>query len=430
LLNSFALIKEDFLHYLWKHKLFDARQLVSSSNENIQILNSGMHNFNAGPDFFNAKIKIDNQVWAGNVEIHIKSSDWYVHNHEVDKAYDSIVLHVVWENDMPIYRKNNTTITTLVLQDYVSKEMLDSYYKLFFRKENWINCEKNIATIDAFTFNNWKERLYLERLNDKSEVILSLLKHSKNDWEVVLFKLLAKNFGLKVNGESFFNLANSFEFSVFRKQKSNLQLLEALLFGQASFFDVDFDEPYFNLLKNEYAFLQVKYKLKPIHKSEVKFFRLRPNNFPTIRLSQLANLYFNKPNLFSKIMAVKTIEDYYDLFTVTTSEFWETHYSFKTSTKKQIKKTTKSFIDLLLINTIIPLRFVYEKHIGKLNEEKIIALIQQIKPEKNGVIDKFKALQITSKNALETQALIQLKTKYCTPKKCLQCVVGISLIKM
>ncbi len=334
-----------------------------------------------------------------------------MHNHEVDEAYDSVILHVVWENDISIYRKDNSVITTLVLQDYIPKTMLYSYHELFSRKHTWINCEKSISEIDKFTFDNWKERLYLERLDAKSEMILNLLKQSNNDWEAVLFKLLSKNFGLKVNSESFFNLANSFDFSVFRKNQSKVAVLEALLFGQASLLDEDFDEPYFNSLKKEYAFLQVKYKLKPIHKSEVKFFRLRPNNFPTIRLAQLSNLYFSKSNLFSKIVSITTLEDYYDLFTVSTSEFWETHYSFKSTSKKRVKKLTKSFVDLLLINTVIPLRFVYQKYIGKLDEEIILSLIKQIKPEKNSIIDKFKDLDIGANNAMETQALIQTKNK-------------------
>ena len=423
------MIKEDFIHYLWKHKLFNFSNLKSSLGESIVVINSGSHNFNSGPDFFNGKIKIDGQLWAGNIEIHLKTSDWYVHNHEVDKAYDNVILHVVWEDDVSVYRKDNSVITTLVLQDYVPKEMLHSYHELFSKKQTWINCENNISKIDKFTFDNWKERLYLERLSDKSEMILNLLKQSNNDWEAVLFKLLAKNFGLKVNGEVFFNLANSFDFSVFRKNQSKVTNLEAILFGQASLLDEDFDDAYFNSIKEEYSFLQRKYKLKPIDKTEVKFFRLRPNNFPTIRLSQLANLYFYQSNLFSKASSILKLDDYYDLFTVATSEYWETHYSFKSSSKKRVKKLTKSFIDLLLINTIIPLKFVYQKYIGKLDEEEILQLIQQIKPEKNGIIDTFKTIKIEGKNAQETQALIQLKNEYCSKQKCLQCVVGIKLIQ-
>ena len=422
------MIKEDFLHYLWNLKLFDTTALVATNNDRIQIINTGTLNTNSGPDFFNAKIKIANQIWAGNVEIHIKSSDWYVHNHEVDSAYDTIILHVVWEEDIAIYRKDNSVITTLVLKDYVDLNVLKSYQKLFSKKQTWINCEKDIAQIDDFVFTNWLERLYLERLQSKSEFILDLLKQSNNDWEAVLFKLLAKNFGLKVNGAAFLQLANSFDFSIIRKNQSKVESLEALLFGQTALLKDDFEDVYFKNLKKEYTFLSAKYQLNAMHQSELKFFRLRPNNFPTIRLSQLANLYAIHQNLFSKLLAIKRIEDYYDLLQIPTTTYWETHYSFKSTSNKRVKKLTKSFIDLVLINTIIPLQFVYQNHIAKLDEELILQLIQQIKPEKNSIITKFNSLKIKTKNALKTQALLQLRNEYCSKNKCLQCAIGVKLL--
>ena len=422
------MIREDFLHYLWKHKLYDFSNLISSTDEKIEIINCGIHNLNSGPDFFNAQVKIDNQIWVGNVEIHVKASDWYVHNHEIDTAYDNVTLHVVWENDMDIFRKDNTKITTLILKDYVSNELIVNYQKLFSKNQKWINCEKDINLIDKFTINNWLERLYLERLNDKSDFILNLLKQSNNDWEAVLFKLLAKNFGLKVNGDAFFQLANSFDYAILRKNLSNIEKIEALLFGQASLLSDDFEDAYHDDLIKEYSFLQIKFKLKSIHKNEIKFFRLRPNNFPTIRISQLANIYYQYQSLFSKIMAINNIDDFYNIFNITTTKYWETHYSFKSSSSKRKKKLTKSFIDLLLINTIIPLKFVYLKHIGKLDEELILQLIQQIKPEKNSIIEKFNFLKIETKNALETQALLQLKNNYCNKNQCLQCAVGNKLL--
>lgn len=422
------MIKEDFLHYLWKYKLFDFSQLNSLSNEDIVIINSGTHNHNAGPDFFNAKIKIGNQLWAGNVEIHLKSSDWYVHNHEQDISYDNVILHVVWEDDMQIFRQDNSVITTLELRGLVKKDLLYSYQILFSKQQVWINCENEISKVDPFIFNNWKERLYYEKLNNKSEKIVTLLKQSNNDWEAVLFKLFVKNFGLQVNGDSFFSLANSFDFSVFRKCQSNVITLEALLFGQASMLPDELNDFYLSDLKHEYAFLQVKYKLKPIHKGEIKFFRLRPNNFPTIRLSQLANLYTTYPNLFSRIISIEKLKDYYTLFDIETSVYWQTHYSFKSVSNTRKKRLTKSFIDLLLVNTIIPVLFVYNKYLGKNKDDLILNLIQQIKSEKNSIIDKFKAVGVCTNNAMDTQALIQLKNEYCIAQKCLQCAVGNSLL--
>ncbi|MEE9349783.1 MAG: DUF2851 family protein, partial [Flavobacteriaceae bacterium] len=268
--------------------MFNFLDLKGSNDETIVLINVGIHNLNAGPDFFNAKIKINNQLWAGNVELHIKSSDWYVHNHELDKAYDSVILHVVWEHDMSIFRADNSEIITLVLKDYVQKKALVNYQKLFSTTPKWINCEQSIHQVDSFVLNNWIERLYFERLQKKSNEILKLLKDSNNDWEAVLFKLLARNFGLKVNKDAFFNLANSFEFSLIRKNQNQSVSIEALLFGQAGMLNNDIEESYYKELQKEYHFLQVKYKITPIHQSDIKFFRLRPSNFPTIRLSQLA----------------------------------------------------------------------------------------------------------------------------------------------
>ena len=385
---------------------------------------------NSGPDFFNAQLKINGQLWAGNVEIHIKSSDWYVHNHEQDSAYDNVIIHVVWEDDMPIFRNNNSSLTTLILKNYVNETLLNNYYKLFNKKQSWINCENDIKNMDTFLLNNWKERLYIERLNNKSTQILSLLKESKNDWEAVLFKMLAKNFGLKVNGDSFMDMSNSFDFSIVRKNQHNIVQLESLFFGQSGMLYKNIEEVYYIELQKEYQFLSKKYSITAIAKDTVKFFRLRPNNFPTIRLSQLANLYVLHQNLFSKLINITVVSDYYDLLKVETSKYWESHYSFTSLSSKRKKVLTKQFIDLLLINTIIPLKFVYQKYIGKLKEEHILQLIQEIKPEKNSIIDKFNALEISSSNAFESQALLQLKNEYCTKQKCLQCAIGNSLLKV
>ncbi len=421
-------MQEDFLHYIWKHKKMDVTNLKTSKNEAVQIVSGGQHNLNSGPDFFNAQLKIDDQLWAGNVEVHIKSSDWFVHNHEVDPAYDNVILHVVWEHDTEVFRKDNTQIPTIELKSFVSKEALDNYQKLFSKSDKWINCEHDFNSIDEFTINNWLERLYFERLERKSTEIEKLLESSANNWEAVLFKMLAKNFGLKVNGESFLSIANSIDFSIVRKQQSNLMSLEALLFGQAGLLEDSIQEPYFIELVNEYKFLIQKFNLSNANVTPFQFFRLRPPNFPTIRLSQLANLYHQHQNIFSKIIESDSVEDFYKLFKVGTSSFWETHYTFSKTSKQSKKGITKSFIDLLLINTIIPIKFSYSKQIGKPNEESILKLIQEIASEKNSIVEKFNELKPVSKSALASQALIQLKNEYCDKNKCLQCAIGSSIL--
>lgn len=422
-------MKENLLHFVWKLKLFSTAQLKSTNGEIIEIISAGTANLNAGPDFLNAKLVINNQLWAGNVEIHLNSSDWYLHNHEIDENYDSVILHVVWEHTVEVFRKTNQPIATLELKNYISKELLDNYQQLFSKNKNWINCEKDIASVDSFILTNWLERLYVERLESKSEQIQNSVTKLNNNWEAALFVLLAKNFGLKINAEAFMNFANSFDFSIVRKVSGNLEQLEALFFGQAGMLSNDYESEYFENLKKEYNFLRVKFQLTPISNGQIHFFRLRPNNFPTIRLSQLAMVYHSHQNLFSKIMETEAIKEFYGLFDLATSTYWETHFTFETSSKKSIKKITKPFIDLLLINTIIPLKFLYLKSLGKNDISSVLTIIANIKPEKNEIISKFNELNIKSKTAFETQALLQLKNEYCNKQLCLNCTVGKELLK-
>ncbi len=422
-------MKENLLHFVWKLKLFSTVQLKSTNGDIIEIISAGTANLNSGPDFLNAKLVINNQLWVGNVEIHVNSSDWYLHNHEIDANYDSVILHVVWEHTVDVFRKTNEPIATLELKNYISKELLNNYEQLFSKNRNWINCEKDIASIDSFIFSNWLERLYVERLENKALQIQNVVASLNNNWEVVLFVLLARNFGLKINAEAFMNFANSFNFSIARKVSNNLKQLEALFFGQAGMLSADDESEYYKELKKEYNFLKVKFQLTPISSGQIHFFRLRPNNFPTIRLSQLAMVYHHHQNLFSKIIETDDILEIYELFDLATSNYWETHYTFENSSKKSIKKITKPFIDLLLINTIIPLKFMYLKSLGKNDLSAVLTIIAKIKPEKNEIISKFNELNIKSNSAFETQALLQLKNEYCSKQLCLSCAIGKELLK-
>ncbi|MDN3666371.1 DUF2851 family protein [Algibacter miyuki] len=421
-------MQEDFLHYIWKFKKFETHNLKTEEGLPVTVKQVGQHNFNSGPDFFNAKLEIGEQLWAGNVEIHVKSSDWYLHNHEQDLAYDGVIMHVVWEHDTEIFRKDNTAIPTLQIRDYIDFTLLNNYKKLFAKSNTWINCENDFAKTDEFVLAHWIERLYFERLQRKTDYIETLLQESRNDWEAVLFKMLAKNFGLKVNGDAFFSLAQSIDFSVVRKSQSDLQRLEALLFGQSNLLSETFEDAYFISLSKEYNFLKQKFGLENKHVLPLQFFRLRPPNFPTIRLSQLANLYHQHQNIFSKIIETDTLEDFYKLFNVETSEFWKTHYTFKKESKPTSKGITKSFTDLLLINTILPLKFCYAKQMGHDIDSTILQLASEIHSEKNSVIDAFNRLKKISKSALQSQSLLQLKTEYCDKNKCLQCAVGNALL--
>jgi hypothetical protein len=421
-------MKEDFLHHLWQHKKFTVTNLKTTTGESVQILNSGQYLQLAGPDFFNAQIVIGHQKWAGNVEIHLKSSDWYLHNHEKDANYDSVILHVVWEHDTPIFRKNNTEIPTLELKKYVQLSDLNKYQTLLTQKE-WIYCENDISTVTDFIIKNWEERLYFERLERKSNEILLLLKESNNDWEAVLFCLLAKNFGLNTNGPLFLKMAKSLPFSIIRKEATSLENLEALFFGQANMLDTTFQDSYIMGLQKEFSYLAHKYQIQKSVFEKVEFFKHRPDNFPTIRLAQLAALYHKEHNLFSKVTHASSIEQIYDLFKLDINIYWETHYNFDKKSVQKKKKMSHSFIDLIIINTIIPVRFAFEQSLNKEISQEIIDLAIAIPPEKNIIVDKFKEIGMGAKNAFQTQALLQLKKEYCAQKKCLKCAIGVHLLK-
>jgi len=423
-------IREDLLHFVWKYKKLQLFEVVTTKQESITILDVGTHNHFTGPDFFYAKININGQLWAGNVELHIKASDWYVHRHEEDPNYNNVILHVVWEDDAAVFQKDGSEIPTLELKNYIAKDLLISYQNLFNKKQKtFINCEKDIRQIDDFVLQNWLERLYFERLERKSHYIFKLLEESKNDWEQVLFSLLLKNFGLNINGEPFFSLASAFDFSLVRKLQSEVSQLESLFFGMAHLLeDETVLDTYYIQLKNEFHYLANKFDLENSRVIKPEFFKLRPPNFPTIRLSQLASLYGQHQNLFNKIIKASTIEELYSLFEVRASTYWNDHFTFGKSSKKSTKKLTKPFIDLLIINTVLPLKFCYTKHFGNDQNETIVQIIIKVSTEKNSIITNFKKHNVTSENAKESQALLQLYNNYCTKNKCLDCAVGSSLL--
>jgi hypothetical protein len=421
-------MKEDFLHYLWKFKKFDTLNLKTAQDEQITIIKTGDYLELAGPDFFNAQITIGNQKWAGNVEIHLKSSDWYVHGHEKDAAYENVILHVVWEHDTEIFSRDNNEIPVLILKDYVASEILSNYNSLVMPK-SWIFCEKDIGKIDDFIIKNWQERLFFDRLERKSKFIYDLLEETNQDWEGVLFVLLAKNFGLNTNGNSFLQIAKSIPFSIVRKESFEIENLEALLLGTSGLLDDDKEDIYFTDLKLRYYYLLNKYQLEKRHIDSVQFFKHRPDNFPTIRLSQLANLYHKHQNLFSKVTVLKSVKSVYELLNVSASVYWSNHYQFDKESLRKPKSLSKSFMDLIIINTIIPIQFAYSNIRGESIAEELIAFMNEVTPEKNAIIDKFQSFGVSAKNAFETQTLLELKNEYCNQKACLKCVLGVELLK-
>lgn len=423
-------MREDLLHFIWKYKKLQLEDLVTSENETMKIVDVGTHNHLSGPDFFNSKVDINNQLWAGNVEIHLKSSDWFAHNHEQDPKYNNVILHVVWEDDNEVFRNDGSKIPTLELKNYISKDLLRAYQKLFDRdKKSFINCETEISEVDNFLFENWKERLFFERLENKSNFIFKLLEASQNDWEQVLFKMLLKNFGLKINGQAFFSLANALSFSVVRKLRTDFNALESVFFGMGHLLEDDaLVDDYYIRLKKEYTYQKNKFNLKEVSVQKPEFFKLRPPNFPTIRLSQLACLYSKNQNLFSSLIHASSLNEIYELIDVSASEYWNTHFTFGKSSKKSTKKLTKKFIDLLVINTILPLKFCHSKYLGADVNDEILGIISQIKSEENSILSNFKSLKIVSKTAVDSQAILQLYNEYCSKNRCLHCAVGLHLL--
>ncbi|WP_203293290.1 DUF2851 family protein [Luteirhabdus pelagi] len=422
-------MREEFLHFIWKYQKFSKLSLQTVSGETIEIKSPGQHNHNSGPDFFNASLQIDTQKWAGNVEIHLRASDWYAHGHESDPAYDSVILHVVYDYDKDIFRKDGSAIPTLELKNYLDSTMLQQYQKLFEVNRNWIPCQDMIATVSEFTLKNWLERLFIERLEEKATPIKTELSKSHYHWEAIFLRRLLISFGLKVNREPFSLIARLLSYEVLQKTKSNLFQLEALLFGMAGLLVKDLKDEYYLELQNEYAYLCQKFQLSPTVQQIPKFSRLRPPNFPTLRLAQFAALLHQHDRLFDACMQLKNSEEAYAFFSVSPSDYWKMHFNFGTTSSPKEKSLSNSFIDLLLINAVLPIKFQYAKHRFTEDPETIVAFSLHLKPETNTIIKRFKKLQLPVASAMESQALLQLYNQYCIRSKCLDCAIGASLLK-
>jgi len=421
-------MKEDFLHYVWKNGLFQQENLKTTEGEPIKIINKGIPNFDAGPDFVNAQILIGDILWGGNVEIHKSSSDWYAHHHEKNPAYDNVILHVVYEDNMPVYNRNNSQIPTLVLSKHIPKKLLKDYNKLI-KNKAILRCQNHIKDVDKFTIVQFKYRLFIERLEHKYQIVKNLLLQTENDWDQVLYETLLKYFGGVVNKDAFELLAGFLPFRVFRKYTDNPFQLEALLFGVSGFLKEPKTDKYYQALQNEFTYLKEKHNLAIMPAHMIKFHRLRPLNFPTIRLAQFAQVCSKTENLFEKLMQIKKPEDAYAILEMEAGEYWDTHYNFDKTTKTRKKRLGKNFIDILLINVIVPLKFAYQKYKGNYNETEIIDLIESVKPEKNKIVNIFTKIDLIAKNALDTQAIIQLNENYCQKNACLRCDVGHFIIR-
>jgi hypothetical protein len=421
-------MKEDFLHFLWKHQKFPKQNIKTTQGFPLQVVKQGIYNSHAGPDFSDARLKIDGLDWIGNVEIHVQSSDWFAHQHHQDPNYDAVILHVVWEDDVPVMTESGTPLPTLELSKIVTRQFLEHYESQFLKRPQWIPCEEQIHTVDSFVWTHWKERLFIERIERKSQLIQELLEESKNNWEAVCFILLAKNFGLNVNGDSFLELSRALPFGVVQKNWQDVRSLEALFMGLSGMLRTPYKDPYHEELGTIYSYLKRKHKLKELEGLGMQFSRLRPMNFPTIRWAQLAQLYASTQGVFSRFIQNEEQFQTAWLSEVRVSDYWKTHYVFGKSSTSKRKGLSKSFQELLLINTVIPLKFTYERFKGNDPSEQMFDWAQQLAPEKNNIISGFEKLKIGAASALDSQSLIELKTNYCALKKCLNCSIGYTLL--
>ncbi len=421
-------MNEDFLQFIWKQNLFSKSKQVSTKGNEIEIIDVGRQNFDSGPDFFNARIKLDNVLWAGNVEIHLKSSSWYQHGHDTDPAYDNVILHVVLEDDASVILNNNREIPCLQLQ--FTPDLLNNYQMLM-SSQRWIPCFDELKNVDKFFVNNWLDRMLIERLERKALEIEKILVENNNSWEDTLYQVLARYFGMRVNAEPFQQLARSIPLKFLAKQKNSLFQLEAMLFGQSGLFQkYDCNDDYLYRLRKEYKFLAHKFQLEPIASSRWKWLRLRPPNFPTVRIAQFASLVHQSVSLFSKLIKAESITDISNLLKCQASDYWTTHYQFGMESAEKKKILGKTCIDALIINCVVPVLFLYGKHQDAQKvKDKACDLLFQLPSEKNAIIKKWQECGVKVKTAYQSQALLQLKTIYCDHFNCLQCEFGNRIIR-
>ena len=415
---------ERLLQYIWQFQYFNKSELATAEGEALQIIHQGNYNTDQGPDFSAATIKIGDTTWAGSIELHLNSSDWKNHKHTGDDNYKNVVLHVVWQHDTP----DALPFSTLILQDKVSKFLLVKYDELL-NANSFIPCEKMIHQVNELTWVSWKERLLVERLQHKSAITFNFLKKNNNHWEETFWWMVAKNFGIKVNSDAFEKIAQSISINILAKHKNQIHQLEALLFGQAGLLNSNFSEDYPRLLQKEYQFLKAKYQLQKIE-APLFFLRMRPANFPSLRLAQLAMLVHGSLHLFTAVKESKTIADLKALLNVTANDYWHYHYMFEEKSAFKKKNLGTQMIDNILINTVIPVLFAYgQYHKENSYKDKALQWLLELNAEKNNVTNGFVALGIENKNAFDSQSLIQLKNDYCNKKRCLDCAVGNALLK-
>ena len=428
---------EQLLHYTWKHKLYPLKELTTSDGQRVEIVDPGLHNRNAGPDFFNAKIRIGSTMWVGNVEIHDKSSDWYQHGHDKDSRYDNVVLHVAAELDTEVMKSNGEYVPQLQLS--VPDDVLTHYDELQ-KTDEYPPCYKVIPHLSALIIHSWMAALQTERLEQKTEAIRKRAELCNGSWEDAYFVTLARNYGFGINGEVFEQWAYNIPLNAVAHHRDDLFQIEAIFMGQAGLLELDsipeyyqkdaLNDGYFAKLRNEYQYLAHKFSMKPIDFKLWRFLRLRPQNFPHIRISQLANLYYQQKAGLSQLIECETLDELKNVLKSQVTPYWETHYAFGSTSPKNEKHLSYGSINLLMINTAIPMLFAYGRHTSKeVLCDKAFDFLEQLKAENNHIIRMWQQVGLPVKTAGDSQALIQLKKEYCDKKECLRCRFGYEYLR-
>ena len=428
---------EKLLQYVWRHKLFPLHALNTTEGNNLEIIDVGLQNFDAGPDFFNAKVKINDTTWVGNVEIHMKSSEWYVHGHDKDSAYNNVILHVAQDVNTDVVTESGRNIPQLEL--HIPDNIYDNYRHLL-EEDKYPPCYSIIPKIPTIKIHSWMSALLAERLERKTNDIIKRVELSEGSWEKAYFMTLARNYGFGINGDAFEMLASKIPLNSAAHQRDNILQIESLFLGQAGlltedaiqpqYHDTAKEEGYFDKLKSEYRFLANKYSLTPMNREIWKFLRLRPQNFPHIRISQIANLYCSRKADLANIIECDTADELKQALNTEVTPYWETHYTFGSTSCKTAKCLSPASLNLLIINTAVPIMFAYGRHRGDDSLcEKALNILEGLKAENNYIVRMWRMCGLDVKCASDSQALIQLKKEYCDTKKCLRCRIGYEYLK-
>ena len=418
---------EQLLHYVWKHKIFPLKELKTTTGQQVEVIDTGLANTDAGPGFFNAKLKLDGVLWIGNIEIHERSSDWFKHGHHADAGYNSVILHIASEIDTEISRSNGERIPQIQL---ICPEAVRTNYKELLETDSYPPCYRIIPSLSPFTAHSWMSALQMERFEQKATLLNERLKRCQGNWEDAFFITLARNFGFGLNGDAFETWAHQLPFRAVDKHRNDLFQIEAIFFGQAGILEDSDGDGYYLRLKKEYTYLQHKFGLIPMDASLWRFLRLRPTNFPHIRIAQLACLYHRAYGLLSRIMETETLQGVRDILKGGTSEYWLTHYTFGGSSPSRPKTLSNTSLDLLIINTVVTFLYAYGLHKGnRVLCARAGSFLEELKAENNYITRMWEQYGMKASNAADSQALIQLKKEYCDKKKCLYCRIGYEYLK-